>query len=277
MLTGRPHPDYERDRIERREMAFSELRVPGRLRRSAARGGEDAEIASAVWLIRHLCAHLGLDDLGGSEVLDFGCGVKFTQALINHHLPIKRYVGIDVEPEMIAFLQHHVTDARLEYHHFDAHNELYNPGGTVLSDTTPLPIDGQTFDVICLFSVFTHLAPHDGRAMLKLLRRFAKPDGRLFFTLYIDERTADGYGLMDGWHRRLSRLPAEELARYMEEHPDSAGPIETFKDLDPTRPLTWAVYSESYVRALIRNTGWRELSLSPPDEYIQHHFVCAAD
>jgi SAM-dependent methyltransferase len=253
------------------------LGVPARLRRGAWRGDEDAEIASAVWLIEHMCVHLGLDDLGDSEVLDFGCGVKFTEALINHHLPIKRYVGIDVEPEMISFLQQHVTDPRFEYHHLNAHNELYNPEGALLSDTTPLPIDGQTFDVICLFSVFTHLAPHDARTMLKLLRRFAKPDGKLFFTLYIDERTGSGYGLMDRWHDVLGRIPPDELAQYVEEHPESAGPIQTFRDLDPSKPLNWAVYAESYAGELIRSGGWRVLNLFPPDEYIQHHFVCAAD
>jgi SAM-dependent methyltransferase len=258
-------------------MRIHELHVPPTLRRGAWRADEKAEIASAVWLIRHMCAHLGLDDLGDSEVLDFGCGVKFTEALINYDLPIKRYVGIDVEPEMIAFLQQHVDDARFEYHRLDAHNELYNPGGAPLSDTTSLPIDGETFDVICLFSVFTHLAPHDSRMMLKLLRRFAKPHGRLFFTLYIDERTAGGHGLMDGWHKVLSRLPSEELARRIDQHPEVLEPIETFKDLDLMRPLNWAVYSESYARELIQGAGWRVLSLSPPDEYIQHHFVCVPE
>jgi len=28
-----------------------------------------------------------------------------------------------------------------------------------MSEQTTLPIDGQQFDLICLFSVFTHLAP----------------------------------------------------------------------------------------------------------------------
>jgi SAM-dependent methyltransferase len=224
-----------------------------------------------------MCAHLGLDDLGDSEVLDFGCGVKFTQALINQHIPIKRYVGIDVEPEMIAFLQQHVTDPRFEYHHIDAHSELYNPGGMLLSETTLLPIDGLTFDVICLFSVFTHLAPHDYRTILRLLRRFAKPNGRLFFTLYINERTDGGHGLMDNWHEILSQLPPQELARYVEEHREDARPIESFRDLDPAQPLNWAVYSERYARELIQNSGWHALSLSPPDEYIQHHFVCVRE
>jgi SAM-dependent methyltransferase len=258
------------------DMTLNDLYVPPKLR-PGRRADEDAEIASAVWLIQHMCEHLGLDDLGDSEVLDFGCGVKFTQALINQHLPIKRYVGIDVETEMIAFLQQHVADARFEYHHLDARNELYNPDGAMLSDTTPLPIDGQTFDVICLFSVFTHLAPHDARTMLKLLRRFVKSNGRLFFTLYIDERTDSGQGLMDGWHALLNRIPSEELARYMQDHPEAAGPIKTFRDLDPTEPLKWAVYSESYARKLIRETGWHALTLSPPASHIQHHFVCTPE
>jgi hypothetical protein len=52
-------------------------------------------------------------------------------------------------------------------------------------------------------------------------------------------------------------------------------PVGRFKDLDPSRPLLWAVYSERYARELIEGTGWEVVSLWPPDEYIQHHFVCA--
>jgi ubiquinone/menaquinone biosynthesis C-methylase UbiE len=258
-------------------MTPRELRVPVNLRRGGWRADEDASITSAVWLIEHMCSHLGLDDLGESEVMDFGCGVKFSQALINHQLPIKRYVGIDVERVMIAFLQQHVTDKRFEYHLVDVHNELYNPNGTVLSETTSLPIDGQTFDVICLFSVFTHLAPHDYRTMLRLLRRFAKPTGRLFFTLYIDEETDDGHGLIDSWHEFFRSLPPERLARYIEEHAETVGPVETFRDLDPTKPLKWAVYSERYARELIQSSGWKTIGLFPPGQYIQHHFVCTAE
>ena len=253
------------------------FRVPPKLRRGARRCDEVAELASAVWLIEHMCGHLGIDDLGASEVLDVGCGVKFTQALINHKLPIKRYVGIDVQPEMIRYLERHVGDPRFEYYHLDARNELYNPRGLQLSDTMPLPIDGQTFDIVCLFSVFTHLAPRDFGTMLKLVRRFAQPESRLFFTLYVDERTAGGHGLMDSWSEVLAQVPPKDLERHLEKHPESAGPIKTFRDLDPTRPLNWAVYAEPYARELIEGTGWYAISLSPPDEYIQHHFVCAAE
>jgi SAM-dependent methyltransferase len=254
----------------------NELRVPARLRKTA-NASEDESIESGVWLIEHMCEHLGLADLGDTELLDFGCGVKFTQALVNRSLPIKKYVGVDADREMIDFLGENVHDPRFEYFHIDAHNELYNPGGEVLSEETQLPIDGQLFDVIGLFSVFTHLAPHDYRTLLELLRRYVNPDGRLFYTLYIDELTEGGHGLMDRWPTALSRTPPKEIAEYVKKNPDVAGArrIETFRDLDPTHPLKWAVYSERYARELIEDTGWEVVELSPPDVSIQHHFVCA--
>jgi hypothetical protein len=53
----------------------------------------------------------------------------------------------------------------------------------------------QQFDLICLFSVFTHLAPHDYVAMLRLLRRHATPDARLIFSLFVRDPEIDAaYG-----------------------------------------------------------------------------------
>jgi SAM-dependent methyltransferase len=51
----------------------------------------------------------------------------------------------------------------------------------------PLLSTGEQFDVISLFSVFTHLAPHDFPAMLRALRPCAARDGRLIFSLFINE------------------------------------------------------------------------------------------
>ena len=237
----------------------------------------DGAIRSALWLIEYVCAQLGLDDLAQTEVLDFGCGVKFTEAFINGRLDIKRYVGVDVDGDMINWLREAVDDPRFEYCHLDAHNDRYNPDGQPLSAAIDLPIDGTTFDLITLFSVFTHLPPDDYRAMLKLLRRYARHDTRLIYSLYIDELTEDGHGLMDFWSRLVSDNYGA-LQGAITDHIDPATGsrrIEPFQDLDPSRPLFWAVYSEDHARELIEGTGWTVLSLLPPDEYIQHHFFCA--
>jgi SAM-dependent methyltransferase len=235
---------------------------------------------SAVWLLDHMREHLGLDDYSDTEILDYGCGVKFSEALINLRMPIKRYVGVDVHKGLVDYLTEHVHDPRFEYHHIDMRNEMYNPEGTPLSEATTLPLGDQQFDLICLFSVFTHLAPHDYSALLRLLRQYAKPDGHLFYTLYINELTEGGHGLMDSWGKFLD---ADDplIAERLRDAPSVADQRELqkmlapdFLDLYPASPLRWAVYSEKHARELLENTGWEVVTLAPPDEHIQHHFVC---
>jgi SAM-dependent methyltransferase len=171
-----------------------QLQVPREFRRGH-RKDEEGEIRSAVALIEHLTRHFGLDDLSQTDILDVGCGVKLTQAFLAFDLPVRSYVGIDVYEAMIDFLRTNVDDPRFEYHHVNMHNARYNPTGERMTEDTRLPLgEGTTFDIICLFSVFTHLAPHDYPLMLKLLRRYVRPDGRLIYSLYIDERTKRGMG-----------------------------------------------------------------------------------
>jgi hypothetical protein len=79
------------------------LEAPTEFPTRRAGGAKKSRFRSAIWLIRHMCEHLGLDDLGASDVLDFGCGVKFTQAFVNCFQPVRRYVGVDVYREMIEF------------------------------------------------------------------------------------------------------------------------------------------------------------------------------
>ncbi len=157
---------------------MDELVVPSELCRNAIRDPV-AVVDASVWLIGHMCEHIGASDLGDLDVLDFGCGVRFTQAFLNRGVPIKHYVGVDVSRPVIDFLRSNVSDPRFEFFHLDARNERYNPTGQPLSEMTVPETEGRRFDLICLFSVFTHLAPADYVAMLRLLRRFVQPDGRL--------------------------------------------------------------------------------------------------
>jgi SAM-dependent methyltransferase len=236
---------------------------------------EKLSIDTAVWLIDHMCRHLGVRDLDGLDVLDFGCGVRFAQAIVNRELPVQRYVGVDVFREMIEFLAANVSDPRLEFAHLDAHNALYNTHGRPFDDVSGSLAVGGQFDVICMFSVVTHLAPHDYVSVLRLLRRFVRPNGKLFFTLFIDEETPGGHGLIDNFNRALrqSTDPAvrEEISRRVEA---ATGPAPGFRDLDPKRPLLYALYTREHALELIEGTGWAVAEVAPPDLYLQHHMVC---
>jgi SAM-dependent methyltransferase len=208
---------------------------PG-LRRSAHRD-EDAWLDSAVDLLGLLARRAGLDDLSRTGVLDMGCGTKLTKAVLERGVPIGRYVGIDTSREVIDLLQANVADPRFAFHHISVHNELYNPDGRPLDALAGLPVGDERFDIICLFSVFTHLAPHDYAAMLRLLRPCAAPGAHLVFSLFVNEDSGTGFGLMDagapgaaaqqrladevarqlasgdeGAHDRFSRALAERLA-----------------------------------------------------------------
>ena len=240
-------------------------------------GDPVAVVDDAVELIAHMCGHIGVRDLGGVDVLDFGCGVRFTQAFLNRGVPIKHYVGVDVARPVIDFLRTNVSDPRFDFFHLDAHNDLYNPTGQPLSELTIPEIEGRRFDLICLFSVFTHLAPPDYSAMLRLLRRFIEPDGRLFFTLFINERTEGGLGYVDRMSAGMAALQEPgtndrpgSVARERAEVPD-------FRDADPRQPLMVALYSRRHALELIDGTGWKVLEVSPPDVHLQHHIVCAPD
>jgi SAM-dependent methyltransferase len=223
-----------------------------------------------------MCQRVGLADLRDTDLLDMGCGVKFAKLFVNHGVPIRRYVGIDVYREMVEFLQASVDDPRFEFYHVDVKNDLYNPTGKPFSEDLQLPIGERTFDLICLFSVFTHLAPEDYCTMLRLLRRYVRPDGRLFFSLVIDELTEGGHGLMDSFSKLLEADPQLlESAPVQGVGEGGKRRVKRYRELDPTRPLLGAIYSEEYARELIESTPWRVVELSQPDVYIQHSFVCA--
>src|SRR5882672_6395982 len=68
-------------------------------------------------LLEYVCQRIGIASLAGLDMLDFGCGSRFTDAIVNRSVPLKSYVGIDVYKEMIDFLAEHAKDPRLEFLH----------------------------------------------------------------------------------------------------------------------------------------------------------------
>lgn len=239
-----------------------ELSVPNELRRGARKSDEREYVDDGRDLLAYMCQALGLNTLRGHRLLDMGCGTKFTQAILNYDIPIGEYIGVDVYAEMINFLRSGNSDPRFSFHHINSHNDMYNPNGEKLSDDTRLPIAEYSCDLICLFSVFTHLAPEDYVSMLKLMRRYASDDARLIFSLYIDELSNNGHGLI------------EQIALKQSE-PYQSGET-PFRDAHPSKPLLWALYSREYALELLADTGWEVQELCMPNALAQHHFICRA-
>jgi len=243
------------------------LHVPREFRRGGRANDEADSVNSAYGLIRLMCDKLGIPSLEGKTVLDMGCGTKLVQAILTRELPVGHYVGCDVYAEMIDYLRANVDDPRFEFHPLNFHNEMYNPDGEPLSAESRLPVEENSFDIICLFSVFTHLAPHDYNAMLKVLRRYIKPGGHLLYSLFVNELTDGGHGFMDRMLPHIMEKLSKDKELAKTEPKD-------FVDWDPNKPLWRAIYSRRHALELIEGTGWQVESLNEPEEYIQHYMVC---
>jgi SAM-dependent methyltransferase len=253
-----------------------ELDVPRNLWRTY-HADDEAWVASARAILDLLARSSGRDDLATASVLDVGCGTKLTKAILEQGIPVGRYVGIDTFGEVVDFLRSHVEDPRFEFHHLDAYNARYNRAGQPLGGFPGLPVGEERFDLIGLFSVFTHLDPGDYVAMLELLRPYAADDGRLIFSLVINDGTR-----LSGFEREIARRAEAgdpEVCKAIGDRLASGAPLDPgipdFLDVHDELPLMQALYSERYARELIEGTGWEPLLLHPPEgRYIQDYFVC---
>jgi SAM-dependent methyltransferase len=192
-------------------------------------------------LIKLASTRAGFESLADVDVLDMGCSTRFTQSIVNRNIPIKSYFGVEVRKPVVEYLQKHVSqyDSRFQYTHLNIQNELYNPEGDELSSIARIP--GATdFDLIWLFSVFTHLKPDDSLAMLHLLRKHIRPNGKLFFTALVDED------------------------------------VESFEDKVEDQPMLRAYYNPALMEELIVRSGWQLEKLYDRDlsQFIQNHYVC---
>lgn len=178
-------------------------------------------------LLTYMARRTGRESLESVDVLDFGCGTRFTDAIVNLEVPIRSYVGIDTQPNVVQFLHQNVRDPRLTFHHFNAYNSLYNRGGFIMTDDTPLPVGDARFDIICMFSVITHQVPEDSLRIFRILRRYVKPEGHLFFTADV----------------------RDDIDVYTEEFPEA--------------PTNLSAYPLEILARLLRLGGWHVRSLEP--------------
>ncbi|MEY2518420.1 MAG: hypothetical protein QOF24_179 [Verrucomicrobiota bacterium] len=193
-------------------------------------------------LLELLARRIGRADLSGIDLLDVGCGVRFTQTLINRSILFGSYTGLDVSLPVIEWLREHVEkkDERFRYAHWNVRNALYNnePSAVPIRSCSTFPVEG-TFDIITGFSLFTHLDPEDAEQMLRLMRKAVRSTGYLFFSAFCHDET-----------------------------------LQTFKDADPDHPLSEAHYGRKYLESMLPAAGWQLVSHEGQSFFIADSFLC---
>ncbi len=152
---------------------------------------------------------------------------------------VKAYVGMDIPPKTIQYLNDNVSRPEFKYFAVPFANAMYNPTGVPLTADATLPGGDEPYDLIVMQSVFTHFNPQDFVALLHVLRRHSASDARLFFTCFIDNDMESD-----------------------------------FLDSVPDKPLLMAYYKESFIRRMLGCAGWTPLALYAPSNQMQHQFAC---
>ena len=128
----------------------------------------------------------GLEPTG--SVLDVGCGSgRIARHFVDHTKAPGRYVGMDIQKPFIDWCTGHLSPAngRLEFYHQDIYNGAYNREGTGKASEYAFPFEDASFDVVVLYSVFTHLLAEDARNYLREISRLLKPGGRCFSSWFL--------------------------------------------------------------------------------------------
>jgi SAM-dependent methyltransferase len=129
-----------------------------------------------------------------SIVLDVGCGVgRLPIGILEQVGEIRHYQGVDVDARSVHWCKEHIQNvhADFQFQLLDVYNLRYNPAGAPLNCSFRLPFGDGGFDIVYLYSVFSHMTAHDIRIYLRECRRLLATKGRVFLTAFVEEGVPD--------------------------------------------------------------------------------------
>lgn len=127
---------------------------------------------------------------GKSRILDVGCGAGRLPIGISHHFgEVEKYRGVDIVYKSIRWCQNYITKEHpnFQFLRLNVENLRYNPAGKKINSSFRFPFENQEFDIIYLYSVFSHMVKEDVMIYLDEFNRLLCPGGKLFFTGFFEE------------------------------------------------------------------------------------------
>ncbi|MFX0186840.1 MAG: class I SAM-dependent methyltransferase [Candidatus Hodarchaeota archaeon] len=129
-----------------------------------------------------------------TRILDVGCGVgRLPIGILSKIGDIQNYTGIDVDRKSINWCKYHITKKHPNFHfiYINVKNLRYNPNGKNINNKFSFPFKNKEFDLIYLYSVFSHMTIEDIDTYLKEFKRILVKSGKIFLTAFIEENIPD--------------------------------------------------------------------------------------
>ena len=126
-----------------------------------------------------------------SKILDIGCsGGKLLIGITESIGDIKHYHGIDVSKREIDWCNGHLASDNYKFSWLNLFNERYNIKGVKMDGSFILPTVNQ-FDIVYIYSVFSHLNTNDIQIYLNEFKRVLKVGLHIFLTMFVEDNVPD--------------------------------------------------------------------------------------
>lgn len=176
------------------------------------------------------------------RVLDVGCGIGRMAIPLTGYLSREGgYEGFDVVRRGVEWCRRNVTPRypNFRFQVADVHNERYNPRGRHEAREYRFPYEDESFDLVFLASVFTHMMPDEVDNYLSEISRVLKPGGRCLISYFL--LNEESLGLIEAGKSPLDFKPSTGVYRVV----------------DPEKPEHAVGYDEKHVLGLYEKHGLR--------------------
>jgi ubiquinone/menaquinone biosynthesis C-methylase UbiE len=121
------------------------------------------------------------------NVLDVGCGVGQKARVLTSYLNKKgRYEGFDIISDAIEWcIKSYQKYNNFNFQFANIYNSHYNPNAICKAIDYRFPYPDNTFDLIILSSVFTHMLPLDMKNYFEEISRVLKSGGKCVITFFL--------------------------------------------------------------------------------------------
>lgn len=129
-----------------------------------------------------------------SRVLEIGCGCGRTAVSLAEFIQSGSYTGIDIERISLEACKNLPILNRkgFSFQVLDVYNSEYNPSGKYKAHEYQFPFAENSFDVIFLISVFTHMLTKDVSQYIKESARLLNNGGSILFSTFLMDKGTTG-------------------------------------------------------------------------------------